>query len=57
METEINSLRGDIKRLMIDVTLIKNVLLNEMELTDWAKEELKTAREEGESNYSSLEEL
>ena len=42
---------------MIDITLIKNFLLNETELTDWAKEELKKAREEDESKYTSLDEL
>ena len=57
METEINSLRGDIKRLRIDINLIKEILLNERELTGWAKKELKIAREEDENNYLSLEEL
>ena len=57
METEIKDLREDIKKLMIDVAIIKNTLLNEIELTDWAKEELKKAREENESEYISLNEL
>ena len=42
---------------MIDVDLIKNLLLNETGLTDWAKEELKIAREEGETSYTSFEKL
>ncbi len=57
METEIKDLREDIKKLMIDVALIKNAFLNEGELTDWAKEELKKAREEDENEYTSLEDL
>ena len=57
METEIKDLREDIKKLMIDVALIKNAFLNEGELTDWAKEELKKAREEDESECTSLNEL
>jgi hypothetical protein len=57
METEIKDLREDIKKLMIDVALIKNAFLDEGELTDWAKEELKKAREEDEGEYTSLEEL
>jgi len=50
-------LREDIKKLMIDVALIKETLLNEIELTDWAKEELKKAREEDESEYTPFEDL
>ena len=57
METEIKDLREDIKKLMIDVAIIKSTLLNEIELTGWAKEELKKAREENESEYISLNEL
>jgi len=57
MEIEIKDLREDIKKLMIDVALIKSTLLNESELTDWAKEELKKAREEDEDKYVSLDEL
>ena len=57
METEIKDLREDIKKLMIDVAIIKSTLLNEIELTDWAKEELKKAREENESKYIPLNEL
>jgi len=53
METEIKDMREDIKKLIIDVALIKNAFLNEGELSDWAKEELKKAREEKESEYVS----
>ena len=57
MESEIKDLREDIKKLAIDVALIKNAFLNEGELTDWAREELKKAREEDSSEYTSLDEL
>lgn len=57
MGSELKDLREDIRKLAIDVALIKNVFLNEGELTDWAKEELKKAREEDESEYTSLEKL
>jgi hypothetical protein len=55
METEIKNLREDVRKLIIDVAIIKNALLNETELTEWAKEELKKSR--GENEYTSLEEL
>jgi hypothetical protein len=57
METEIKDIRNDIKKLLVDVALIKSVLFEERELTDWAKSELKKAREESEEEYLSLEEL
>ena len=57
MEIEIKNLKEDIKKLMIDVALIKETLLNETELTDWAKEELKMAREENESEYISIDKI
>jgi len=57
MESEIKDLREEIRKLVIDVALIKNAFLNEGELTDWAKEELKKAREEDEENYIDLDDL
>ena len=35
----------------------KDILMSEGELTDWAKNELKNAREESEDEYTPLEEL
>ena len=35
----------DIRKLIQDVALIKNILISEGELTDWAKKELMIARE------------
>jgi len=57
VETEVKDLREDIRKLMIDIALIKNAFLDEGELTDWAKEELKKAREENEGEYIPLDEL
>lgn len=57
METEIKDMREDIKKLMIDVALIKNAFLKEGELSDWAKKELEEARTEKEEEYTSLEDL
>jgi len=48
-------------KLVNDVELIKTLLLpkydDEGELSDWAKEELKKAREESVDDYTSLEDL
>ena len=45
----------DLRKLMRDVELIKNMLMSEGELTDWAKKELSEARNRSESSYVSLE--
>ena len=54
----------DIRRLIEDVAMIKDVLLlnsdledPEGELTDWAKEQLRIARATPLSEYLSLEEV
>ncbi|MEK6935585.1 MAG: hypothetical protein AABW67_02265 [Nanoarchaeota archaeon] len=57
MDSEIRDLREDINRLIIDVSIIKKALLNETELTPWAKKELIIAREENEEEYTPLDEL
>ena len=45
---------NDLKRLVKDVALIKNILLSEGEFTNWAKKELIKARELPDSEYFSL---
>ena len=55
MEVNMETLHGDMIKIQQELDLIKNVLLFEGELTDWAKSELKRAREEDESEYVSLE--
>jgi len=47
---------NDLRQLVQDVKLLKNVLLSEGELTDWAKKELAEARADEENNIS-LEDL
>jgi hypothetical protein len=47
----------DIEQIKKDLELIKNILLSEGELTDWAKRELARAREESEDEYTSLDNL
>ncbi|MBI5803135.1 hypothetical protein HY448_00405 [Candidatus Pacearchaeota archaeon] len=43
----------ELRQLIQDVALIKNILLSEGDLTDWAKNELKRARNAPESEYIS----
>ena len=57
MESEIKAMRNDIKQLTIDIALIKNTLLDEGELSDWAKKELAEARAEPEENMLNSEQV
>jgi len=57
METETKSINEKLIRLAKDVELIKNILMSEGELTDYAKTELVKARAEKEENYTNLEDL
>ena len=62
MEQELNDIRADLKRLMVDVAMMKSILIPiekdpEGELSDWAKEELEKARAEPEESYTSLTDL
>ncbi len=49
----------DLRQLIQDVTLIKNILLSdeEVELTDWAKKELSESRATPDSELISMEEI
>lgn len=61
----INLRSEDLKKLIRDVAQIKEMLIaekeekemEEVELTDWAKNELEEARKEDESKYTDLEDL
>lgn len=44
METEIKDIHEDLIKIRRDMELIKNILLSEGELTDYAKNELTEAR-------------
>jgi len=58
MDTTTTNVRiEDLTQLRIDVALIKNVLLSEGELTDWAKHELARARKIPESECISHEDV
>lgn len=56
MEVDMNTLHKDMLKLQRELELIKNIIVAEGELSDWAKDELKKAREEDESDYISLDE-
>lgn len=45
MEVEISDLRGDIRKLALDIALIKEILIEDGELTEWALTELEESRE------------
>ena len=57
MEIDTNTLHRDMEKMRRDLELIKNILMSEGELTDWAKNSLKGARKEKESEYTDLEDL
>ncbi len=65
MELETKSIDEKLAKLARDVEQIKQMLLaereeketEEIELTDWAKAELKRARETPERDYVSLEDV
>ena len=47
----------DLVKLRQDVELIKNILISEGELSDWAKEELSEARKNSKEKYVNMEEI
>ena len=47
----------DLSQLKDDIALIKNILLDEGKLTDWAKKELERARATPESEWVSHKEV
>ena len=57
METEINEVNKNILKMRKDIELIKNILISEGELSEYAKKELAKARQEKEEEYTDLEEL
>jgi len=50
-------LHKDIAKLSKDVELIKNILMSEGELSDYAKLQLTKARKENEDSYISISKL
>ena len=57
MEITMETLHGDMVKLQQELIIVKNILMSEGELTDWAKKELKKARAEKKEKYKSLEDL
>ncbi len=58
MDAEITNVRtDDIAQIRHDIEMIKNILLSEGELTDWAKRELTAARKVPESECVSHEDV
>lgn len=57
MDSEIKALRNDVQQLIVDMAVLKNTLLDEGELSDWAEKALAEARAEPEENYLSSEEV
>jgi len=57
MKTDVRNLDDNMRKIMRDVELIKNILASEGELSDLAKTNLDKARKEDESEYTDLEDL
>jgi len=57
MDVTINNLHTDLLKLRRDMELVKHILMAEGELNNYAKTELKKAREEKEEEYTDLDEL
>ena len=57
MKATLDHLHKELLRVKTDVELIKNILVEEGELSDWAKKQLKIARETPESEYVDLEDV
>jgi hypothetical protein len=57
MQSEIKALRQDVKLVLREIEVIKNVVLDDGEMTDWAKKELEEARKIPRSEYISHDEV
>lgn len=57
MEIDNETIHSDMLKIKKELDLIKNILISEGELTDWAKTELEKARLESEGEYTDLEDL
>jgi len=55
MATTIETVHNDLLELKEDIQLIKNILAEDFELSDYAKNALKEARKTPESEYINLE--
>tara|TARA_Y100000031_G_C7985372_1_gene276645 strand:+ start:218 stop:421 length:204 start_codon:yes stop_codon:yes gene_type:complete len=58
MKTEIRNIKTeDLTKLKRDIELIKNILSEDYELSDWAKKELEEARKVPDSELISMNEI
>lgn len=57
MEQMISVNANDILQIKQDIEILKNVILSEGELSDWAKKTLIESRKESEKDYVSLVDL
>lgn len=57
MESGLKEINQNLLKLRRDIELIKNILASEGELSSWAKNELKEAREISDSENISVEAL
>ena len=55
VEAVIEHLHKDIELMKKDLAVIKHILSEEGQLTEWAKKQLARAREEPESSYTDLD--
>jgi len=55
MKTSLNHLHKDLALVKADIALIKHILMEEGEMTAWAKKQLKEARKTPESRYIQIE--
>ncbi len=56
-ELNIQHIHEDLIELKRDISVIKHILSEEGQLTDWAKKELQEARSESKDKYIDLDEL
>lgn len=56
-ELDIEHIHEDLIELKRDISVIKHILSEEGQLTEWAKKALQDARSEPEDKYTNLDEL
>ncbi len=57
MKPTLEHLHKELVKVKTDVALIKHILVEEGELTEWAKKQLKEARETPEEEYTAVEDV
>ena len=57
MEATLKEVSKSLMKVRKDVELIKNILMSDGELSEWARRELERARKTPEVEYVSLEEV